>query len=56
MNKKEDKNKTNKHYMIKVREETILAMSEVREKEHFNWSAYLRDCIAEKLNQFVAQK
>ncbi|MCW3688919.1 hypothetical protein UE94_012640 [Burkholderia cenocepacia] len=50
-NKPKDKN-----VMIPVREETISAMREVREMERFNWSAYLRNCIQDKLNQFEASR
>ncbi|MBU9553872.1 hypothetical protein [Burkholderia multivorans] len=53
---KGNKNNKDKNVMVPVKEETIILMREVREREHFNWSAYLRDCIEEKLNRFDQSK
>ncbi|MDN8026747.1 hypothetical protein QZN10_39700 [Burkholderia contaminans] len=51
MNKKEDKDKVDVKFTVKVKEETFMAMAVIRENDSFNWSAYLRACIDKKINE-----
>lgn len=51
MNKKDDKDKVDVKFTVKVKQETFETMASIRESDGFNWSAYLRSCIEKKINE-----